>query len=110
MRSDQHSSSHRASGPTTHRRCWAKSRSTRTKSHGTDNRANSAPASPIQTKTGKVFEREQSDYEGGLGNALSWEREVEKFNWLSEPFADAALRNDIIELVADPSPNIRSMT
>jgi hypothetical protein len=42
------------------------------------------------------FDREQSDYEGGLGNPLSWEREVEKFNWLSEPFADAALRNDII--------------
>jgi len=29
------------------------------------------------------------------------EQEVEKFNWLSEPFADAALRNGIIELVAD---------
>ncbi|HEV8071107.1 MAG TPA: hypothetical protein VGP76_25560, partial [Planctomycetaceae bacterium] len=55
----------------------------------------------IQTRTGKIFEREQSDYEGGLGNPLSWEREVEKFNWLSEPFADAALRNDIIELVVD---------
>jgi 2-methylcitrate dehydratase len=55
----------------------------------------------IQTRTEKIFEREQSDYEGGLGNPLSWEREVEKFNWLSEPFADAALRNDIIDLVAD---------
>jgi 2-methylcitrate dehydratase len=55
----------------------------------------------IQTKTGKILEREQSDYEGGLGNPLSWEREVEKFNWLSEPFADATLRNDIIELVAE---------
>jgi 2-methylcitrate dehydratase len=55
----------------------------------------------IQTKTGKILEREQSDYEGGLGNPLSWEREVEKFNWLSEPFADAMLRNDIVELVAE---------
>jgi len=55
----------------------------------------------IRTKTGKIFDREQSDYEGGLGNPLSWEREVEKFNWLSEPFADAALRNDIVELVTD---------
>ena len=55
----------------------------------------------IRTKSGKVFDREQSDYEGGLENPLSWEREVEKFNWLSEPFADAALRNDIIDLVAD---------
>jgi len=55
----------------------------------------------IQTKTGKILEREQSDYEGGLRNPLSWEREVEKFNWLSEPFADAMLRNDIVELVAE---------
>jgi len=55
----------------------------------------------IRTKGGKILDREQSDYEGGLGNPLSWEREVEKFNWLSEPFADAALRNGIIELVAD---------
>jgi 2-methylcitrate dehydratase len=55
----------------------------------------------IQTRTGKILEREQSDYEGGLGNPLSWEREVEKFNWLSEPFADASLRNEIVELVAD---------
>jgi 2-methylcitrate dehydratase len=30
---------------------------------------------------------------------LSWERAVEKFNWLSEPFADAELRNDIVEAV-----------
>src|ERR1700741_4545896 len=41
----------------------------------------------IRTKTGKIFEREQSDYEGGRENPLTWEREVEKFNWLSEPFA-----------------------
>jgi 2-methylcitrate dehydratase len=54
----------------------------------------------IRTKDGKSFEREQFGYEGGLGNPLSWAREVEKFNWLSEPFADAALRSDIIETVA----------
>jgi 2-methylcitrate dehydratase len=55
----------------------------------------------IRTRGGKSFEREQMGYEGGLGNPLSWAREVEKFNWLSEPFADTALRNDIIQLVAD---------
>jgi 2-methylcitrate dehydratase len=54
-----------------------------------------------RTKAGKILEREQSDYEGGLGNPISWEREVEKFNWLSEQFADASLRREIIELVAD---------
>jgi 2-methylcitrate dehydratase len=30
---------------------------------------------------------------------LSWERAVEKFNWLSEPFADDALRHNLIEAV-----------
>jgi 2-methylcitrate dehydratase len=53
----------------------------------------------IKTKDGRTFDREQVGYEGGLGNPLSWERAVEKFHWLSEPFADAALRNDIIEAV-----------
>ena len=53
----------------------------------------------IKTKSGRVFEREQMGFEGGLGNPLSWERAVEKFNWLSEPFADDALRNNIIEAV-----------
>jgi 2-methylcitrate dehydratase len=32
---------------------------------------------------------------------MSWGRTVEKFNWLSEPFADAALRNSIVETVAN---------
>ena len=54
----------------------------------------------IRTRSGKRFEREQFGYEGGLINPLSWEREVEKFNWLSEPFADAALRSNIIEAVS----------
>jgi 2-methylcitrate dehydratase len=53
----------------------------------------------IKTKSGRVFDREQMGFEGGLGNPLSWERAVEKFNWLSEPFADDALRNNIIEAV-----------
>jgi 2-methylcitrate dehydratase len=54
----------------------------------------------IRTRSGKTFEREQFGYEGGIANPLSWEREVEKFNWLSEPFADATLRNNIIETVS----------
>ena len=47
----------------------------------------------------RTFDREQVGYEGGLGNPLSWERAVEKFNWLSEPFADAILRHNIVEAV-----------
>src|SRR6202047_3088428 len=53
----------------------------------------------IKTKDGRTFDREQLGYEGGLANPLSWERAVEKFNWLSEPFADAALRHNIVEAV-----------
>ncbi len=53
----------------------------------------------IKTKDGRTLNREQLGYEGGLGNPLSWERAVEKFNWLSEPFADAALRHNIVEAV-----------
>jgi 2-methylcitrate dehydratase len=53
----------------------------------------------IKTKSGRTFDREQLGYEGGLANPLSWGRAVEKFNWLSEPFADAALRHNIVEAV-----------
>jgi 2-methylcitrate dehydratase len=53
----------------------------------------------IKTKDGRIFDCEQLGYEGGLGDPLSWERVVEKFNWLSEPFADAALRHNIVEAV-----------
>jgi len=53
----------------------------------------------IKTKDGSTFDREHLGYEGGLGNPLSWGRTVEKFNWLSESFADAALRDNIVEAV-----------
>ena len=31
---------------------------------------------------------------------MSWDRVTEKFHWLGEPFADAALRAEIIDAVA----------
>jgi 2-methylcitrate dehydratase len=43
--------------------------------------------------------KEQLGYEGGLGNPMSWERVVEKFHWLSEPFADEDLRGRLVEAV-----------
>ncbi|MGY4573638.1 MmgE/PrpD family protein [Bradyrhizobium sp. USDA 3256] len=55
----------------------------------------------IRTVEGKILEREQLGYEGGLANPMSWGRTVEKFNWLSEQFADAELRNNIVETVAN---------
>ena len=53
----------------------------------------------IRTKDRRVLVKEQLGYEGGLANPMSWERTVEKFHWLSEPFADEDLRGRLIEAV-----------
>ena len=53
----------------------------------------------ISTKDQRVFVKEQLGYEGGLTNPMSWDRIVEKFHWLSEPFADKDLRSRLIETV-----------
>lgn len=53
----------------------------------------------VVTRDGREFTREQSDYEGSSTRPLSWERVVEKFHWLAEPFCDEALRADIIAAV-----------
>ncbi|WP_454752690.1 hypothetical protein [Cupriavidus necator] len=54
----------------------------------------------IRCKDGRELSAEHVGFEGGLGNPLSWERAVEKFHWLSEPYADEALRGQIIHLVS----------
>jgi 2-methylcitrate dehydratase len=59
----------------------------------------------IETTDGRKLVREQLGYEGGLANPLSWDRTVEKFHWLSEPFADAELRNNIVETVTKIDQN-----
>jgi 2-methylcitrate dehydratase len=53
----------------------------------------------VRTKDQRVLVKEHLGYEGGIDNPLSWERVVQKFHWLSEPFADQILRNQIIEAV-----------
>ena len=53
----------------------------------------------IRTKDQRVFVKEQNGYEGGLTNPLTWDRTVEKFHWLAEPFAHEGLRNEIISTV-----------
>jgi 2-methylcitrate dehydratase len=53
----------------------------------------------IALNDGRKFNREQSDFEGSPTQPMPWERVVEKFHWLGEPFADAALRADIIDAV-----------
>jgi 2-methylcitrate dehydratase len=54
----------------------------------------------IATLDGRVVEREQSDFEGSPSRPMSWDRVVEKFHWLAEPFADDSLRADIVGAVA----------
>jgi 2-methylcitrate dehydratase len=49
---------------------------------------------------GHQVHREQSDFEGSPTRPLSWDRVVDKFHWLAEPFADASLRGEIIDAVA----------
>lgn len=53
----------------------------------------------IVTHDGREFRREQSDYEGSPTRPMSWDRVVEKFHWLAEPFCDRALRADIVGAV-----------
>lgn len=53
----------------------------------------------IYTKDNRVLEKEQLGWEGGLTNPMSWDRTVEKFHWLSEPFANDDLRSRLIEAV-----------
>ncbi|HXZ07145.1 MAG TPA: MmgE/PrpD family protein, partial [Paraburkholderia sp.] len=54
----------------------------------------------IRCKDGRVFSKEHVGFEGGLDNPFTWARTVEKFNWLSEQYADEALRGQIIDLVS----------
>ena len=53
----------------------------------------------VVTHDGREFRREESDYEGSPTRPMSWERVVDKFQWLAEPFCDEALRADIITKV-----------
>jgi 2-methylcitrate dehydratase len=53
----------------------------------------------IVLNDGRAFNREQSDFEGSPTQPMPWERVVEKFHWLGEPFADAVLRAEIIDAV-----------
>jgi len=53
----------------------------------------------IRTRGGLDHAKTQIGYEGGQDRPLTWERVTEKFNWLSEPFADPDLRESIITAV-----------
>jgi 2-methylcitrate dehydratase PrpD len=53
----------------------------------------------ILTNDGRELSREESDYEGSPTRPMSWERVVDKFDWLAEPFCDEVLRADIVAAV-----------
>jgi 2-methylcitrate dehydratase len=53
----------------------------------------------IRTRGGRDYIKTQIGYEGGRDRPLTWERVTEKFNWLSESFADPRLRQSIITAV-----------
>ena len=60
----------------------------------------------IVLRDGRQVFREQDDFEGAPTRPLTWDRTVEKFHWLAEPYADNTLRNAIVEIVErlDTSP------
>jgi 2-methylcitrate dehydratase len=53
----------------------------------------------VALRNGQTVSREQSDFEGSPTRPMSWDRVVEKFDWLTEPFVDDGLRNDIVDAV-----------
>ena len=55
----------------------------------------------VYTKDQRVLVKEHIGYEGGIDNPMSWDRVVEKFHWLSEQFADASLRDELIHTVQE---------
>ena len=55
----------------------------------------------IALRAGGSVEAQRDDYEGFLTHPMPWERVVEKFNRLAAPHAERALRDEIIEAVAN---------
>ncbi|WAC91473.1 MmgE/PrpD family protein [Mycobacterium sp. Aquia_213] len=53
----------------------------------------------VRTRDGREFAREESDYEGSPTRPMTWDRVVDKFGWLAEPFCDELLRADIVAAV-----------
>jgi 2-methylcitrate dehydratase len=53
----------------------------------------------IALNDGRELHRAQSDFEGSPTRPMSWDRVVEKFHWLGEPFAGVTLRAEIIDAV-----------
>ncbi len=55
----------------------------------------------VRLRDGRVLESEKRDYEGFFTHPMPWEKVVEKFERLSRPYADSALRQEIIQAVSN---------
>jgi 2-methylcitrate dehydratase len=55
----------------------------------------------IELRGSGRLSREQTDFEGAPTRPMPRDRVVEKFHWLSEPYADPALRDDIVAVVEE---------
>lgn len=53
----------------------------------------------VGMRDGREFSREEAEYEGSPTRPLSWDRVIEKFHWLAEPFCDDELGTDIIAAI-----------
>lgn len=55
----------------------------------------------IRCKDGRIVSKEHVGFEGGLDNPFTWDRTVEKFHWLAEPYVSSRLRDEMIAMVLD---------
>jgi 2-methylcitrate dehydratase len=53
----------------------------------------------VTLRGGQRFSREQHDFEGAPGRPLTWDRTVVKFHWLTEQYAEEALRDEIVDRI-----------
>ena len=54
----------------------------------------------VTLRDGSVLVNEKTDYEGFHSNPMRWETVVDKFEGLSEPYADMPLRGEIVDAVS----------
>jgi 2-methylcitrate dehydratase len=55
----------------------------------------------VTLRDGWQVSRAQDDFHGAPSRPFTWERTVEKFHWLTTPFADLRLRSAIVDAVGD---------
>lgn len=54
----------------------------------------------VALRDGRVLVKEKRDFEGFPTHPMGWEAVVQKFEHLSGPYSDAALRREIVDAIA----------